>query len=249
MKTVGARQELSYFVRSTFDEEHLGFDEILIEAPEGVAMTFVRAEVKVTGESAVGYLTGSEGFEIARNDADSLWLRLPAPVKTTRGSALVEVRYETTVFGYNTFFTGSLGHSGFDGLWQRVDDGDANGVEDSETTVVLALEQGTLLGDFDTDGSFTPNGDGINDVMEVGFSLLRLGSPVPVQVEVYDLGGRLVNRLSGEARTAGRHFLTWNGKSASGGTVPPGIYLLRIGIDPDSEDLRTSVHRLVHVVY
>ena len=249
LKTVGARQELSYFVRSTFDEEHLGFDEILIEAPEGVAMTFVRAEVKVTGEPAVGYATGSEGFEIARNDADSLWLRLPAPVKTTRGSAMVEVRYETTVFGYNTFFTGSLGHSGFDGLWQRVDDGDANGVDDSETTVVLALELGTLLGGLEMDDSFTPNGDGINDVMEVGFSLLRLGSPVPVQVEVYDLGGRLVHRLSGEARTAGRHSLAWNGKSASGGTVPPGIYLLRIGIDPDSEDLRTSVHRLVHVAY
>ena len=249
LKTLGARQELSYFVRSTFDDEHLGFDEILIEAPEGVPMTFKRAEVKVTGEPAVGYVTGSEGFEVARNDADSLWLRLPAPVKTTQGSALVGVRFETTVFGYNTFFTGSLGHSGFDGLWQRVDDGDANGVEDSETTVVLALERGKLLGDLETDGSFTPNGDGINDVMEVGFSLLRLGSPIPVQVEVYDLGGRLVNRLSDEARTAGRHSLTWDGKSTSGGIAPPGIYLLRIKIHPDSEVVRTSVHRLVHVAY
>ena len=57
-----------------------------------------------------------------------------------------------------------------------MDDGDANGVDDSETTVVLALELGTLLGDLETADSFTPNGDGINDVMEVGFSLLRLGS-------------------------------------------------------------------------
>lgn len=249
LKTLGARQELSYFVRSAFDGESLGFDEILIEAPEGIAMTFERAEVNVTGEPAVRYVTGSAGFEVVRNDADSLWLRLPAPVKTTRGSALVEVRYETTVFGYNTFFTGSLGHSGFDGSWQRVDDGDANGFEDSETTVVLALEQGTLLGDLEMDGSFTPNGDGINDVMEVGFSLLRLGSPVPVRVEVYDLRGRLAARLSGEARTAGRHSLTWNGRCASGGIVPPGIYMLRIRIVPDSEDLRNSVHRLVRVVY
>ena len=38
-----------------------------------------------------------------------------------------------------------------------------NGVVDSETTVVLALERGELLGDLQVDRVFTPNGDGVND--------------------------------------------------------------------------------------
>ena len=64
-------------------------------------------------------------------------------------------------------------------------DGDANGINDSETTVVLALEQGELLGDLEIDGSFTPNGDGVNEALEVGYSLMRVGRAAPVRVEVY----------------------------------------------------------------
>ncbi|MDE2734633.1 MAG: gliding motility-associated C-terminal domain-containing protein, partial [Gemmatimonadota bacterium] len=126
----------------------------------------------------------------------------------------------------------------------------ANGVVDSETTVVLALERGELLGDLQVDRVFTPNGDGVNDELEVSFSLLRVLSSAPVQVAVYDLSGRLVTRIAEETITAGRHTVAWTGVDQSRAIVPPGIYLMRIDLDVDSTSKKnTSVHRLVHVAY
>ena len=249
LEEIGAKQQLSYFIRSTFKAGSRGFDEILIEAPDGVDMTLKQVSVAVTGQDAVTYSAGSEGFEVVM-ETDSLWVRLPAAIKTTSGSALVELQFAATLFGYNTFFIGSMGHSQFANSWQRVDDGDANGIVDSETTVVLALERGELLGDLQVDRVFTPNGDGVNDELEVSFSLLRLTSAVPVAIDIYDLSGRLVRRIAEETITAGRHAVTWTGIDQSGAVAPPGIYLMRIDLKVDStSEKKTSVHQLVRVAY
>ena len=249
LEEIGSVQQFSYFVRSTFQPESRGFDEILIDAPDGVDMKLSRVNVDVTGQETVTYTPQSEDLEVVM-ETDSLWVRLPAPIKTTtRGSALVELQFEATVFVYNTFFIASMGHSRFENSWQRVDDGNANGIIDSETTVVLALEQGELLGDLQVNSAFTPNGDGVNDELQVSFSLLRLTAPVPVAIEIYDLSGRLVTQLAQET-SSGRHTVAWPGVDQSGRRVPPGIYLIRIDVDVDSRsDNNTSVHRLVHVVY
>ena len=250
LEEIGRRQKLSYFVRSTFEEGSQGFDEVLIEAPDGVEMSLSQAQVNVTGQEAVTYTPGSDGFEVVRNESDSLWVRFPEALKTTSGSVLVEVAFEATIFAYNTYFIGSTGHSEFADSWQRVDDGDANGVNDSETTVVLALKPGELLGNLEIDGSFTPNGDGVNEELEVAYSLMRVGRAAPVRVEVYDLSGRLVRRLSADSQEAGRHRVTWTGRDGSGGLTPPGIYLVRIDLEVDDESGKnSSIHRLVHVAY
>ena len=250
LQEIGTKQELSYVIRSTFESGSRGFDEILIEAPDGLDMTLKQVTVSVTGQEAATYTPNSEGFEVLTNNSDSLWVRLPAAIKTTSGSALVELQYEATIFAYNTFFIGSTGHSEFENSWQRVDDGDANGVTDSETTVVLALERGQVLGDVEIDRTVTPNGDGINDVLTIGFSLMRVGSPTPVRVEVYDLSGRLVNEVHDEHESAGRHSLAWDGVDQSGALVPPGLYLLRVDVGVDSKTSKnTSTRRLVHVAY
>ena len=250
LEEIGRRQELSYFVRSTFEEGSQGFDEVLIEAPDGVEMSLRQVQVSLTGQEAVTYTPGSDGFEVVRNESDSLWVRFPEALKTTSGSVLVEISFETTIFGYNTYFFGSTGHSKFANSWQRVSDGDANGVNDSETTVVLALKPGELLGNLEIDGSFTPNGDGINEELAVEYSLMRVGRAAPVRVEVYDLGGRLVSRLSDDPQEAGRHKMTWTGRDGSGRLAPPGIYLVRIDLEIDAgSGKNTTVHRLVNLAY
>ena len=132
------------------------------------------------------------------------------------------------------------------------DDGDANGVlGDSEQTVILALEGSEVLGDIALDREvFTPNADGINDEFAVRFPLMRVASTTSVQVQIYDLSGRLVRELINEPLSAGLHTVPWTGIGASGELVPPGIYLLRIDIDIAADSAKdTSVNRLVHVVY
>ena len=247
---IGGKQELSYFIRTRFESGSRGIDEVLIQAPEGVDMKLKQVSVEVTGQQAVTYVPASDELEVIMDNSDSLWVRLPEAIKTTNGSALIEVQYEATIFGFNTFFIGSTGHSAFENSWQRVDDGDANGLTDSETTVVLALERGDVLGGIEVDRAFTPNGDGTNDELQIGFSLLRLGASTPVRVEVYDLSGRLVSTLRNEQLEAGRHTLAWSGVDDAGSRAAPGIYLLRIEIDVDSSRKKnTSRNRLVHIAY
>ena len=132
-----------------------------------------------------------------------------------------------------------------------MEDGDANGITDSERTAVLALKKGDILGDIDLKRQIiTPNNDGINDVIEVDFSLMRLSSSTALTAQIYDLSGRLIRQVRNESITAGRHTVAWTGIDDSGALVPPGIYLLRIDIDVDSNSSKsTTANHLVHVTY
>ena len=249
LETIGAEQLFSYFVRTTFEPANEGFDEILIEAPSSVKMKFKQAHLSLTGQPTQTYTAQSEGFEVVSDDSDSLWVRLPTPIKGE--AALVELQFAATIFDFTTFFNGSIGHSAIPNSWQRVDPGDANETRDSEKTVILALERGAVLGDIEVKNKiFTPNGDGINDDMAVSFSLMRVKASTPLQVQIYDLGGRLVYQLREEYITTGRHSVVWTGVDASGALVAPGIYVLRIDTKVDSKSSRnTSDYRLVHVSY
>ena len=72
-----------------------------------------------------------------------------------------------------------------------------------------------------------------------------------VELRFFDLSGRLVHRIVEERPEAsGEYSLSWNGESAGGGKVPPGIYLVVIEIDADQEDAENAMaQRLVHVLY
>ena len=252
LKEIGSSQELTYFIRPTFEAASRGFDDILIEAPTGVKMKFKQLKVDIEGSPTESYTAQSEGLQIISEESDSLWVRLPAVVKTTSGTAQVEVQFDATIFGFTTFFNGSIAHSSFEDSWQRVDDGNANGVlGDSEQTVVLALEGKEVLGTIALDREvFTPNADGINDELSVRFPLTRVSRATPVQVQIYDLSGRLMRELINEPLSTGLHTVPWTGVDTFGALVPPGVYLLRIAIDTDSDSVKnTAVNRLVHVVY
>ncbi len=263
---LGVNQEFSYFIRPTFDPQNQEqeFDEILIEAPPGVRMNFKQVnkwedesieDMIINGllrEPDESYTVRSKDFEVlSRDESDSLWVHLPSLIGTTTDAVLIEVQFEATLFGFSTFFDGSIGNSFSDEVsWQRVDDGDANGVTDSEKTIVLALEGNKILDNIVVDPEiFTPNGDGINDETSISFSLLRLALS-QVQVQIYDLSGNIVVELLNDSLSSGAHTVTWAGVDKSGDLVPPGIYLLRINIDTDSGSAEdTSVNRLVSVAY
>jgi hypothetical protein len=56
----------------------------------------------------------------------------------------------------------------------------------------------------------------------------RLGSPCAVAVEVHDVTGRLVRRLSWTRLDAGVHEATWDGRDERGVRAPEGGYALRL---------------------
>ncbi|MGD8627849.1 MAG: FlgD immunoglobulin-like domain containing protein, partial [bacterium] len=60
---------------------------------------------------------------------------------------------------------------------------------------------------------------------------LNLPSEVRVSLSIYDVTGRLVRTLADGVMTAGEHNVEWNGRSASGGQVAAGVYVVRMDVE------------------
>jgi hypothetical protein len=59
----------------------------------------------------------------------------------------------------------------------------------------------------------------------IAFDLARDG---PVQLDLYDLRGRLVRRLADRVFIAGRHSVAWDGLGDSGEALASGLYFCRL---------------------
>jgi competence protein ComEC len=98
-------------------------------------------------------------------------------------------------------------------------------------------------GYFTVDGDFYDNG--LSGVEVAGQSVSFEISPNPffgettfylsgaggrdLDLEIYDVQGRLVNMLSAMGAGPAGQALTWDGRSVAGGQVAPGVYFVRIG--------------------
>ncbi|MCK4236519.1 MAG: T9SS type A sorting domain-containing protein, partial [Candidatus Krumholzibacteria bacterium] len=51
-----------------------------------------------------------------------------------------------------------------------------------------------------------------------------------VRLDIYDLEGRLVQRLIDKPMQAGRHQIEWNGRDDRGRTVASGVYFYRLTV-------------------
>ena len=77
---------------------------------------------------------------------------------------------------------------------------------------------------FDVAGAyFSPDGDGVRDKAEVGFTV---SDAADWSVEIRTLNGDVVRRMSGQGPSAAA---TWSGKDEEGGDLPDGTYTLVAG--------------------
>lgn len=254
VEELGTGQELSLFIKPSFTAQSLGFDELLLHVPPDMKLEFRSLRV---GREAQWETGGEElipqDVQIIDTSSDSLWVRLDRVVRASEVE-LIEVRFATALFSPGAVLQALLGNSSLANSWQRVDPGDATSlVENQEMRILGPVADDRILGDVEIKAPvLTPNGDGINDEMIFAFSVRRLSGQQNVRVQIYDLAGSL--RRQWEERrpvVTGRYTFTWAGHDQGEKLVPPGIYLLRIGVDVDSHSTveRTEVQRLLHVVY
>ena len=228
----GVVREFSYFLRSR-QTQASGFDRLNLETSAPASFKAAYLE----GQPVEGIL--SEPTE------KGFLLTFPQAV---RSNQLVEVRFESSIYLQSTLFDLFLEDSRQGpSLRQRVDPGDANDQVQSSTNVVHLPVTRDLFASLDLSPRvITPNGDGINDQAIATLSLLNVLIPRPLHLRVFDLSGRLVKVVEQEGK-AGQQRLAWDGRNDRDQLVPPGVYIIELGIEGDAGS-KTTRH-LLSVAY
>ncbi len=219
-----------------------------------VTTTFDRAYMPVAGDSL---FADSDGNQVAvRSTRDSLQVLFPQSVNAGLAegeNALVEIQFQTQTLKAGSEFLALVRSSRASSVFQRVESEgrDATELVDSGTARPTVLQVDSIIDEVNIPTVFSPNGDGVNDRLDIEFTILTIRDDRPVEVAIYDLSGRRVasaTPTSGlESSQSGTIGFTWDGRSGSGDVVPPGIYIARVKLETDSEDLEFM--QVVNVVY
>ena len=231
---VGEETQFTYYISPTIRSTDSSFDGVEIATPSGV--------VSVDSLRLAGIDQEDFSWTI-REDGLGFEVVLPRRLEPTDSGALVEVVFTAPVLReVGTLFAGRV----FDTarpheVWQRVVPGNAaDEVEGDRLAVRTALSESLVFSPRISPNPFTPNGDGVNEVVNISYKLLRLTSAAPVALEIYDLSGRLVRRVYEGEDPVGEYNHEWDGRDDLNERVPPGLYLYRLVVDVQSEKEASS---------
>lgn len=215
-----------YTVWPGADEVDSGFDLLRLVDPGPVDTEGV--EVRIGGLSVPPTQVSLEGDSL-------LLIALPNSIK--RDS--VEISFTTRVLRNAQVFSIDLGSSERPGLWQSVE---PTARRADQVFLPDLVGSDALIGDLViAPAVFTPNGDGINDAVEIRFVVFKVIETQP-RVRIFDLAGHQIAILNqppgGDDQT-----YTWSGEDENGELVPPGTYLCHIDLEAEAGD-RTALRSL-----
>lgn len=162
--------------------------------------------------------------------------------------ALLSVEFDNGVLRYGTTFTGRASDSqAGTAIGQEVVAGNAadlsgGGRQDPDLqpvgtplagnlSVEVPIARDLLINVQADPAVFTPNGDGANDQAAIRYDITNIARPAPVEIRVFDLGGRPVRHLYAAAELSGRFARPWDGRDDEGKLVPPGNYLFTVDLE------------------
>ena len=221
--------QFDYTIWPVGDINDTGFNRVRLFIPNAVEEGSL--DIRVGGEEVE-----ARGVSVQE---DGLVVELPELVRTDS----VQISFTTRILRNATVFDVELGHADRPGIWQSVE---ANERRANIVFLPELVDSDRLIGDLSIlPRSFTPNGDGINDELEIRFALFKVSDQRPV-VRIYDLAGRLVAELTS---SEGDEIvvLKWAGLDGKGMRVDPGIYLCQIDAQAEAGD--GEVFKTISVVY
>ena len=201
----------TYVLRTSAIEGDSGFDRLRFSTPSAVDTADVRLRIGGAEREPSGVRVAGDSL---------LFVDLPEVVRTDS----VAVEFTTKVLRNATVFAADLGQEARPELWQSVE-----AAERQSNLVFLPDLPGSeqLIGDLQVAPPvFSPNGDGINDRVQIRFALFKAVDASP-SVRIFDLAGREVVALTAAGGDVLQSF-SWGGLDASGERVTPGVYVCRI---------------------
>ena len=197
-----------------------GFNQVLILVPRPVEDVTLRIGENDVDPTAVEML------------GDSLSVTLP----TSNRRDSVTVSFDTRLIEAATRF---------DAWVRNSNTGVLQGVREEDTGLtsvyVPAAARGSLIRKLDLNpGIVTPNGDGVNDQLDIRFVLTKVRAEP--DVEIFSLSGQLVRVVE---TADGVHV--WDGRDQEGQLVPPGAYICQLRVSADAGD--EVLHRIIDVAY
>ena len=223
-----APKEFTYVVRPEFSADDIGFDRLEI-----------RTHAQVQAVSAVK----RDGTELDLNDfvpdiqADHLVVSFPRLQGEDDSFKQLEVSFVVPVLRFGTEFSGWVFDSNDpDQIKQQVRPGNATFRFSGDALAVNTPVGGRLLVDIAvTSNPLTPNGDGVNETLEIAYKLREVTASRPVRLAIYNLAGQLVVELPPITARSGEFAHRWDGRDAAQELVPPGTYIWRLQLEEKEE--------------
>ncbi len=220
---LGVIQRFAYHIRTEAGAtDHAGFDGIELEVPPATRFLDLTIDDQPAAEDV--------NFSIAASDGR---LRFTFPTAFQEDKAF-RVRFQGAVFQPSVFLASRLFNTLAVSLPQSIEAGDAHADVSSNSIQVVSSDTGLgILGAVGLSSPvITPNGDGVNEQVAIGFDLFGVDGGA-LRVEVYDLSGRRCAAILDARAAAGPYALRWDARAERGKLVPPGLYLVGVEVEVD----------------
>ena len=177
---VGEPIELIYDIGAEFVAGQAGFDGVRVLAPSAAEFLSLEMGDPLQPVDPDEVVPGEQGFTV----------HLPRPL-SPNGDQRLRLRLQTALYGASGALRAEVFRQEQAGLPQEVENGDVSEEVGTNQLRLVAVESslGSVLRDVTVQPSvFTPQADGVNDVVSIGFTLFQLLQGAEVEVGVYGLG-------------------------------------------------------------